>query len=83
MGKLSLMTRRHDSIFVIVDTLTKSSHFVHVRTMHQAPSIARVCINKILRLPDVPKESYQINEIGVCKTFWTSFPRGLGNTTEP
>jgi hypothetical protein len=30
---LPLMVRRHDSIFVVVDTLTKSAHFIPVRTM--------------------------------------------------
>jgi hypothetical protein len=50
-----LMVRKHDPIVVTVDTLTKISHFVPVRTMHQAPSIARVYINKMLRQLDVPK----------------------------
>jgi hypothetical protein len=29
---LSLMARRHDSIFVVVDTLTKSEHFIPMHT---------------------------------------------------
>jgi hypothetical protein len=45
--ELSLTARRHDSIVMTVDTLTKSSHFVPVHMMHQAPGIARVYINKI------------------------------------
>jgi hypothetical protein len=39
---LPLTARRHDSIFVVVDTLTKSAHFIPVRTTYQAPDIARV-----------------------------------------
>jgi hypothetical protein len=57
-----LTVRKHDPIVVTVDTLTKSSHFVPVRTTHQAPSIARVYINKMLRQLDVPKESYPIRD---------------------
>jgi hypothetical protein len=49
------MTRIHDSIFVVVDTLTKSAHFIHVRMMHEAPDIARVFISDIVRLHGVPK----------------------------
>jgi hypothetical protein len=41
---LSLMARRHNSIFVVVDTLTKSAHFIYMRTTYQAPDIARVFI---------------------------------------
>jgi hypothetical protein len=39
---LPLAARRHDSIFVVVDTLMKSAHFIPVRMMYQAPDIARV-----------------------------------------
>jgi hypothetical protein len=52
---LPLMARRHDSIFVVVDTLTNSSHFILVRTTYQAPDIARVFISEIVRLHGVPK----------------------------
>jgi hypothetical protein len=45
-----LTARRHDSIFVVVDTLTKSAHFIPVRTTYQAPDIARVFISEIVRL---------------------------------
>ena len=31
---LRLTARRHDSIFVVVDTLTKSAHFIPVRTTY-------------------------------------------------
>ena len=52
---LPLTTKRHDSIFVVVDTLTKSAHFIHVRMMHEAPDIARVFISDIVRLHGLPK----------------------------
>jgi hypothetical protein len=76
--ELSLTARRHDSIFMIVDTLTKSSHFFPVHTTHQAPSIARVYINKILRLPDVPKESYPIRDSGLQDDFGRVSQEALG-----
>jgi hypothetical protein len=50
-----LMARRHDSIFVVVDTLTKSTHFILVCTTYQAPNIAIVFISDIVRLYGVPK----------------------------
>jgi hypothetical protein len=31
-----LTTRRHDSIFVVVETLTKSAHFIPVHTTYRA-----------------------------------------------
>jgi hypothetical protein len=53
---LPLTARRNDSIFVVIDTLTKSAHFIPVRTTYQAPDIVRVFISEIVRLRGVPKK---------------------------
>jgi hypothetical protein len=53
--RFPLTTRRHDSIFVVVDTIMKSAHFIPVRTTYQAPDIAIFFISEILRLHGVPK----------------------------
>jgi hypothetical protein len=52
---LPLTARRNDSIFVVVDALTKSSHFIPVHTTYQAPDIAIFFISEIVRLHGVPK----------------------------
>jgi hypothetical protein len=44
---LSLIARRHDSILVVFDTLTKSAHFMPMHTMYQAPNIARFFISEM------------------------------------
>ena len=53
---MSLTARRHESIFVVVDTLTKSAHFIPVRTTYQALDIARFFISEIVRLHGMPKK---------------------------
>jgi hypothetical protein len=53
--RLPLMARRHDSMFVVVDTLTKSAHF-SVQVTYQAPDIARVFFSEIVRLHGVPQK---------------------------
>jgi hypothetical protein len=50
-----LTARRHDSFFVVVDTLTKSDHFIPVCMMYQAPDIYRFFISEIVRLHGMPK----------------------------
>jgi hypothetical protein len=52
---LLLTTRRHDSIFVVVDTLTKNEHFISMCTTYQEPYIASVFISEIVRLHGVPR----------------------------
>jgi hypothetical protein len=76
-----LMARRHDSIFIVVDTLTKSAHFITVCTMYQAPDIARIFISEIVRLHGVPKGDYIRSRISVYWMILDESPRGLGNPT--
>ena len=52
---LPLTARRHDSIFVVFNTMMKSSHFILVRMKFQAPDIARFLISEIMRLHGMPK----------------------------
>eukprot|EP00253_Pinus_taeda_P020615 PITA_20615 len=75
---LPMTPRRHDSIFVVVDTLTKSAHFLLVKTTYKAPKIVRVFINEIMRLHGVPRKI--ISDRGAVFTgrFWTSFQEALG-----
>jgi len=74
----SLMVRWHDSIFIVVDTLMKSAHFIPMHVMYHAPEIARVFISEIVRLHSVPKRI--ISDLGSVLTgwFWTSFKEALG-----
>jgi transposase InsO family protein len=78
---LLLTARRHDSIFVVFDTLTKAhhAHFIAVRTMYQAPDIARIFISEILRLHGVPKRIISDRGSVFRGRFWTSFQEALGN----
>jgi hypothetical protein len=52
---LPLMARRHDSIFVVVDTLMKRAHFISMCTTYQTPDIDIFFISEIVRLHGVPK----------------------------
>ena len=44
----------HDSIWVVVDRLTKSSHFLPVHTSYTAEDYARLYIRELVRLHGVP-----------------------------
>jgi hypothetical protein len=78
---LPLTARRHDSIFVVVDTLTKSAHFIPVRMTYQAPDIVRFFISEIVRLHGVPKKIISDRGSSVYWTILDEFPRGFGDPT--
>ena len=51
---LPLIGRRHDSVLVIVDRLTKSAHFLPVRTDYSLDKLAKLYIKEIVRLHGIP-----------------------------
>jgi hypothetical protein len=75
---LPLTARRHDSIFIVVDTLTKRAHFIPVCTTYQAPDISRVFIDEIVSLHGMPKRIISDRGSMFTRQFWTSFQEALG-----
>jgi hypothetical protein len=75
---LPLTARTHDLIFVVVNTLTKSSHFIPMRTMYQALDIARVFISEIVRLHGIPKRIISDRGLVFTRRFWNIFQEALG-----
>ena len=71
-------SRRNDSIFVVVDTLTKSTHFIPVKTAYKALEIARFFINEIMRLHGVLRKIISDRGVVFTRRFWTSFQEALG-----
>jgi hypothetical protein len=52
---LPMTTRKFDSIWVIVDRLTKSAHFIPVHTKYRVEKYAEIYIAHVLCLHGVPK----------------------------
>ena len=51
---LPLTERKHDSVWVVVDRLTKSAHFLPVRTDYSLDKLAELYISEIVRLHEIP-----------------------------
>ena len=52
---LPLTQQGHDSIWVIVDCLTKSAYFVPVNTRYLAGNYAELYVSQIVRLHGIPR----------------------------
>ena len=48
-------SQKHDSIWVIIDRLTKTAHFLSVHTTNSAQKYAEVYLDQIVHLHGVPK----------------------------
>ena len=50
-----MTTRQHDSIMVVVDKLTKSTHFMPFKSTHKTYEIVKIFMKEIFRLNGLPK----------------------------
>ena len=51
---LPLTQRKHDSIWVIVDKLTKSAHFIPIKIDYSLDRLVELYMDEIVRLHGVP-----------------------------
>ncbi|WMV08854.1 hypothetical protein MTR67_002239 [Solanum verrucosum] len=70
--------RKFDSIWVIVDRLTKSAHFLPVKTNYTVKEYARLYIKEIVRLHGVPISIISNRGAQFTANFWKSFQKSLG-----
>ncbi|XP_075111368.1 uncharacterized protein LOC142181757 [Nicotiana tabacum] len=70
--------RKHDSIWVIVDRLTKSAHFLPVKTTDSAEDYAKLYIKEIVRLHGTPLSIISDRDAQFTANFWKYFQKGLG-----
>ena len=67
-----------DSIWVIIDRLTKSAHFLPVKTSFNADRLVVLYMNEIVRLHGVPKSIVSDRDSKFVSRFWQSLQRALG-----
>jgi hypothetical protein len=65
------MTQKgYDSIWLIVDRLTKVGHFIPVKTMYTGPQLAELYIARIVCLHGVPKKIVSDRDTQFTSMFW-------------
>ncbi|GJZ66907.1 reverse transcriptase domain-containing protein [Tanacetum coccineum] len=76
--KLPRTARGHDSIWVIVDRLTKSAHFLSVREDYKMGKFAHIYINKIVARRGTPISSILERDNRFTSCFSKLLQRDLG-----
>ena len=67
---LPLTGRRHDSVWVIVDRLTKSAHFLPVRTDYSLDKLAELYIKEIVWFHGIPVSIISDQDPRFTSRFW-------------
>jgi transposase InsO family protein len=67
-----------DSIWVIADRLTKSAHFIAVKSTYKAPRYAEIFMEEIVKLHGVPLSIVSDRDPTFTSHFWRAFQRSMG-----
>jgi hypothetical protein len=68
---------RHDSIWVIVDRLTKTAHFLPVHTTYNVKKYAKIYLDQIVRLHGIPKTIISDRGAHFIARFWEQLQYAL------
>ena len=75
---LPLTRRKHDSVWVVVDRLTKSAHFLPVRTYYSLDKLAELYIEEMVRLHGIPVSIISDRDPRFTLRFWGKLQEALG-----
>jgi hypothetical protein len=70
-------SKQNDSIMVVVDKLSKSAHFVPVKSTCKEIDIANIFMKEIFRLHGMPREIVSDRDTKFTSSFWKSLMDGF------
>ena len=74
---LPLTGREHDSVWIVVDRLTKSAYFLPVRTDYSLDKLAELYIKEIVRLHGIPISIISDRDSRFTLRFWRKLQEAL------
>ncbi|KAK9049844.1 hypothetical protein SSX86_031187 [Deinandra increscens subsp. villosa] len=77
--KLPRTARNHDAIWVIVDRLTKSAHFLPIREKTSSEKLADMYIDEIVSRHGVPVSIVSDRDTRFTSEFWQGFQEEMGS----
>jgi len=77
VGTLPKTVKGFDSIWVIVDRLTKSAHFVPMKTGMSVERLAEIYIDQVVRLHGIPSSIVSDRDPRFTSKFWESLQTAL------
>ena len=67
-----------DGVWVVVDRLTKSTHFLAIRTTDSLLTLSKLYVREIVRLHGVPLSIVSDRDVSFTSRFWKSLQKALG-----
>ena len=74
---LPKIKKQNDSIFVVIDKLSKVAHFIPVKLTYKEVNIVDIFLKEIFMLHGIPKEIILDRDTKFTRNFWRSLFFGL------
>jgi hypothetical protein len=68
----------HDLIMVVVDKLTKSAHFIPLKTTHKAVDVVDIFMKEVAQFHKIPKTIVSARDPKFTSNFWKGLFKGFG-----
>jgi hypothetical protein len=76
--KLPRTNKRHDSIMVVVDKLTKAAHFIPVKLTHKETNVFDIYMREISQLHGISKTIVFDRDPKFTSKLWKGLFKGFG-----
>jgi hypothetical protein len=64
-------------MMVVVEKLTKYSHFIPLKTTHKVVDVADIFMREVARLHDIPKTIVSDRDLKFTSNFWKGLFKGF------
>ena len=71
-------SHNYDTIWVIVDRLTKSSHFIPINKKYKFEKLTKLYIKEVVKLHGVPSSIVSDKDLHFTSRFWKSLQKAMG-----
>ena len=68
---------QNDSIFLVIDKLSKAAHFIPIKSTYNTVNIADIFLKEIFILHGIPKSIISDRDVKFIGKFWRSLFSGL------
>jgi hypothetical protein len=74
---LPISNKQHHSIMVVVDKLTKDSHFIPLKTNHKAYNVVDIYMREVAHFHGIPKTIVSDRQPKFTSKFWRGLFKGF------
>jgi len=79
LTRLPRTKKQHGSIMVVVEKLSKTAHFIPIKSTYKMVEIANIFMREIFQLHGIPRVVIFDRDVKFTSTFWKTLFAGLGS----